>query len=190
MISVIYTSLAPLAKRQEAEIIASLSPQARERLSKKREQQLRLASLRALSLLSPEQRGCLAYTESGRPYFEGLRLCISITHSKTLAAVAIGDGDSVGVDAEELCTDSEKRGSLVRTLNRFFPELDAADLTTPELTWTKKEALFKYLGGVGGLLSVPHGTDQSLKYTSLDVCNCVLTVCTPENSQVEFHEIK
>lgn len=190
MVSVIYTALAPLTVGQETEIIASLSPQARERLGKKREGQLRLASLRALSLLSPEQRGRLAYTEGGRPYFDGLDLCVSITHSKTLAAVAISDGGSVGVDAEEIRTDGEKRVGFIRALNRFFPELDVADLAAPELTWTKKEALFKYLGGVGDLLSVPCDTDLGIKYTHLNVGGCVLTVCAPNDAQIEFRETK
>lgn len=183
MVSVRFKKIGPLCEREVGEILDSLSDEARERLDKKREPSVRLASLCALSLLEPELRARLRYTSSGRPYFEGASVRVSITHSRTLAAVALSDEDSVGVDAEDICATAAERERICRALGRFFDE--NAALGTPEEAWTRREALFKYLGGEGTLVGVAMPS-EGVRYSTREAFGNVLTVCTAEGEGVDW----
>lgn len=183
MVSVRFKKIGPLCEREVGEILESLSVEARERLDKKREPSLRLASLCALSLIEPQLRARLRYSSSGRPYFEGASVRVSITHSRTLAAVALSDGGSVGVDAEDICATAEERERICRALGRFFGE--GAMLGMPEEAWTRREALFKYLGGEGALVGAAMPSSD-VRYSTCKVFGNVLTVCADEGEGVDW----
>ena len=131
----------PIAKQKS--LINSLSPAARERLCKKREPHLRLSSIVAYSLLTEKERADLDFTPAGAPIFQNLDKCISISHSKNYACVAVTDSKNarVGIDIEE-------KTATPRTSTRFLTQNEQKMLAdgTPYLEiWTKKEALFKFL---------------------------------------------
>ena len=120
MITVYVKKIANITESEKQSIIASLSQAARERLNKKRNGALHLASLNALSLLSEEQRKNIYYSENGRPYFKDFDAEISISHSQTHVAIAVSDSrnTTVGVDIEDITskpiptrflTESEKK---------------------------------------------------------------------------------
>ncbi len=118
----------------------TLSPEARERLERKRNERLRAASACALSLLTPEQRGTLKYRENGKPYLESGECEISVSHSDSYAVLAICNRP-VGVDVED------KARAREMSDRAFFPgELKEIERgATKTEIWTRKEALFKYL---------------------------------------------
>ena len=112
----------------ETEIIKkALSNEALERLNKKRNEALHLASLCALSLLTDEQRTDLCYTENGSPHFKTIDGDISISHSKTYIAVAISNSKNipVGIDIEDVTTHSADNSAL----NRFLTENEKTALS-------------------------------------------------------------
>ena len=104
MITVYIKKIEPISETEKQNIINSLSFGAKERLNKKRNKDLYLASLCALSLLTNEQRENIEYTENGRPFFNKLTQDISISHSKNYVAIAISNSISnfVGIDIEDI----------------------------------------------------------------------------------------
>lgn len=104
----------------------------------------------------------LAYEDGGRPYFPGLPLDFSITHTGVFVACAIflSSADAppprIGLDAEALGSRSPE--SMARIAARFFSDAERASfLASPdEVTfleiWTGKEALCKQDGiGLSGI---------------------------------------
>ena len=69
MITVYIKKIENIPEAEKQNIINSLSTSALDRLNKKRNEKLFLASLCALSLLTEEQRADLDYTESGIPFW-------------------------------------------------------------------------------------------------------------------------
>lgn len=175
--------------KNEIEIIENtLSAEARERLNKKRNEELHLASLCALSLLEDEERANLAYTENGRPYFKTLDKDISIAHSRSYVAIATSGSKStpVGIDVEDV--PEAPINSSPRFLTEQEEELQKNG--TPYLTvWTKKEALFKFLKNDSLVLpkidsSAPekHGA----AFTTIQIGTSTVTVCTKKGEAVEI----
>ena len=175
----------------ETEIIKkALSSEAFERLNKKRNEDLHLASLCALSLLTDEQRTDLCYTENGRPHFKTIDGDISISHSKTYVAVAISNSKnvSVGIDIEDVPTYSADNSAL----NRFLTENEKTALSKgiPYIEiWTKKEALFKFLKNDSTQFihldsTLPEA--YSASFTTTKIENSTLTACTPKNEIIEI----
>lgn len=104
----------------------------------------------------------LAYEVGGRPYFPGLPLDFSITHTGAFVACAISLSPAdappprLGLDAEALGSRSPE--SMARIASRFFSDAERASfLASPdEVTfleiWTGKEALCKQDGiGLSGI---------------------------------------
>lgn len=112
--------------------------------------------------------------EHGKPSLEGYEsICFNISHCKSAIAVAI-DNTEIGIDVERFRTPSE--GLLRYTMSdeeiSIIQESDYPDRTFAAY-WTKKEALFKYLGtGIRG--DIPHLLDS----TPSDVV--ISTVVLPE----------
>lgn len=86
----------------------------------------------------------------GKPYINGMRGCISISHTKGYAALLISDNVGAGVDIER-----RERDAL--SLIRMFVNADELHLLECEnpslmalLIWSAKEALFKIVGNLGG----------------------------------------
>ena len=80
----------------------------------------------------------------GKPYFEGLQLYVSISHSPSLAAVILSDKYEVGIDIEQL---SQK---ALRVASKFLNEAEKKYTALNEnqtcLYWSAKETLYKLYG--------------------------------------------
>lgn len=188
MIRIFYKEITDVTSEKERKILLTLSESARARLDKKKNDALRIASLCALSLLTDEQRADLAYTESGRPYFNTFDADISITHSKRYCAVAISDSkdERVGVDLEDQ-TDAIPSSRFLTGNEQIALEKD-----TPFVElWTKKEALFKFLKND----SIPFikldstaAEQYGAKFITLQIENNVITVCTLKGTMIQLIE--
>lgn len=88
----------------------------------------------------------LAFTETGKPYFEGSALHFNLSHTDTLVCAAVADCP-VGVDVQTLTTPSD--GVIRRVLSeREQNLLRRSDDPTALFTrfWTQKEAYAKWTG--------------------------------------------
>lgn len=186
MITVYIKKIEPISETEKQNIINSLSHCAKERLNKKRNEKLYLASLCALSLLTNEQRNNLKYTENGRPFFDKLNQDISISHSKNYIAIAISNSISnfVGIDIEDI-------SNAVPTA-RFLTQNEKTALENgiPYLEiWTKKEALFKFLKNDSLSfinLDSSNPNKYSANFLTTKIENSILTICTQENAEIEI----
>lgn len=186
MITVYIKKISDITENEKRSIIDSLSKAARERLDKKRNGALHLASLNALSLLSEEQRKNIYYSENGRPYFKDFDADISISHSETQVAVAISDSTytSVGVDIEDI--------KSIPIPTRFLTESEKKLLEngTPYLEiWTKKEALFKYLKNDSTPFIKLDSTTPEIygaQFTTMKIEDSILTICSKETDKIEL----
>ena len=85
----------------------------------------------------------LGHTDQGAPYVQGLDVNISITHTPRLVAVAIDDGQIIGLDAEH-----SDRQQVLRVRSKFLNAreqqfIDPDDLAAHVVAWTAKEAVIK-----------------------------------------------
>ena len=187
MVTVIVKKIEDLNESDIAKVLDYLSERGRIRLNKKNNPALRRASLCALSLLEPDQLADLAYTDEGAPSFAALDNHISISHSNTLAAVAISSSASqrVGVDVEDIATRAANPTRQARFLTESEQSLIDRGTSYLEI-WTKKEALFKHLGIKD---SSPLGLDSARAtqtFTTVSIDNSLLTVCTDGGVQIEI----
>ena len=195
MIKVHIRKIEEINENEKQSITNSLSDPARERLNKKRNKALYLASLCALSLLSDDERADLYYTENGRPYFKTLDKDISISHSKTCTAVAISNSKNipVGIDIEDI---SQPVGDSTLDVSptRFLTpnEQDSIVDGTPYLSiWAKKEAFFKFLKSDSTpfiRLDSTAPEQYGASFTTTQIENSILTLCTTPNKKIEIIE--
>ena len=186
MITVYIKKIENINENEKQNIINSLSTPANERLSKKRNESLHLASLCALSLLNNTQRANLNYTESGIPFFENINQNISISHSDMFASVAVSDSndENVGIDIED--------NSNIRISPRFLTENEQKIATDSQKfieIWTKKESLFKFLKNdslqfihLDSTTPEKHGVSFSTVQTN----EYVITICKEKSSKIEI----
>ncbi len=115
--------------------------------------------------------GKIAKTEAGKPYFEDIDgVFFSISHTKGLAVVAIGDRNC-GIDLEA------HREISPRVRNKY---LGGATGDEALKLWTQKESFGKYEGS--GFFAENNG--QKVKFTSFSKENYVITLCTDESTEV------
>ena len=184
MITVYIKKISDITENEKRSIIDSLSKAARERLDKKRNGALHLASLNALSLLSEEQRKNIYYSENGRPYFKDFDADISISHSETQVAVAISDSiyTHIGVDIEDI--------KSIPIPTRFLTESEKKLLEngTPYFEiWTKKEALFKFLKNDSTPFIQLDSTApeiHSTHFLTAKIENSILSICATSNEEI------
>lgn len=186
MITVYIKKIDHISEIEKQNIINSLSRNALERINKKRNEKLHISSLCALSLLNSEEQSDLEYTNSGIPFFKTLNKNISISHSNTFSAVAISNSkdESSGIDIEDI--------SNATPTTRFLTENEkiALESGTPYTEiWTKKEALFKFLknDSLNFInLDSTNPNKYSAKFLTTKIENSILTICTPNNAQIEI----
>ena len=186
MIEVYIKKIEPIDEKIENRILNSLSKNARERLNKKRNSALRLASLCVLSLLTDEQRADLDYTESGIPYFKTMDEYISISHSNTYSSLAISDF-SVGIDVEDINIKTNSQNLL-----RFFTENEQKEIENRASTleiWTKKEALFKYLKNDDINFISLDTTQASVFFKTINLDGAILTVCCEKQTEIKMQKL-
>ncbi len=138
----------------------------------------------------------LARTHNGKPYFQGSKLCFSITHSKGYVAVALSDRGEVGIDLETASYDEKREKKLAE---RYFKgdektEFGASAESFARI-WTKKEAYVKLCGiTLAQLLSSSDAGDEhsslaanEVFYRFFKVDGHPLTLCTyKKDEQVLF----
>ncbi len=111
----------------------------------------------------------LAIAEGGKPYFTDDSLYFSLSHTKAIAVLAIGDA-TVGIDAE-----AEGRAISASVRARFLPAL-SPDAPTPVAVaaWTAREAYGKMTGE--GLLCDDAPAD-GVFFETLFAYRHIITVC-------------
>ncbi len=189
MITVYIKRIESIPENEKQNIINSLSSSAKERLNKKRNEYLYLASISALATLNDEQRADLSYTENGNPYFSTLDQDISISHSKYFAAVAISDSneEKVGIDIENVIKASIS--------TRFFTENEkqyATDTLKFLEIWTRKEALFKFLKNDSTpFIHLDSTTPEKYgaSFATVQINDYIITICKSGQTQIEIIQI-
>ena len=186
MITVYIKRIENIPENEKQNIINSLSDSAKERLNKKRNEDLHLASLGALSTLNNEQRADLNYTENGNPYFATLDQDISISHSKYFAAVAISTSkdEKIGIDIENV--------TKATISNRFFTENEkqyATDTLKFLEIWTRKESLFKFLkNDATPFIHLDSTTPEKYgaTFATVQINEYIITICKSGQAQIEI----
>ena len=186
MITIYIRKIQNISEDEKQNIINLLSTSAKERLNKKRNESLHLASLCALSLLNDEQRADLDYTENGNPFFNKLNQDISISHSRNYTAVAISTSteEKIGVDIEDI--------SNITPATRFLTENEKKVVTDTlkflEI-WTKKEALFKFLKNDSTpFIHLDSTTPQKYgaSFSTVQINDYVITICKEKPAKIEI----
>lgn len=188
MITVLIKKIENIENDELDAIVSTLSDSAKKRLNKKRNQELFLSSVCALSLLTNEQRADIDYLGGGAPFFKTLDADISISHSKTYAVVAISDSKKscVGVDIED---------NIKSPSTRFLTENEQTALEngTPYTEiWTKKEALFKFLKSDSTpfiLLDSTSPEKHGAQFSTYHIYGSTASICTPLGSQIDVKKL-
>ena len=141
----------------------------------------------------------LAYEAGGRPYFPGLPLDFSITHTASLVACALSLPSSpdappvrIGLDAEALGARSIE--SMERIASRFFTDaerevfLASPDESTFLKIWTGKEALCKQDGiGLSGIAQFDTlAPENRPRLTLYHTPSAILTLAASEACEILF----
>lgn len=139
--------------------IKTVSPHRQEVIGRHRNDEDRHRSLAATLLLDRllRKRGLrecdMTYGENehGKPYFEGINICLSISHSGHYAAVCIDDSE-IGIDIESV------RDVNMKIAERFFTDDERESIRCSDdffRIWTMKESFIK---AIGKGLSCPLGS--------------------------------
>ena len=150
--------------------------------------------LYAVQLRAPgEPLPPLGFTEAGKPFFVGSNLHFNLSHTETLAALALSDAP-VGVDVQTLTPASD--GVRKRVLSEgeqqvYLSASDPADAFTT--FWTQKEAFGKQTGeGIAQDLraldfapyfGLNRFTRNDCRFSVFRLCGAVLTVCADADAQ-------
>jgi phosphopantetheinyl transferase len=119
---------------------------------------------------SPGGKPCLEY-DPGFPMFE-----FSISHSRSITAIAITSGEPIGIDIEST---PPARSAIIPTLVALCPQERALLAAAPESErwrrfiriWTAKEAYAKFLG---------RGVDLDFTNLRVDLAKNRITCCRAE----------
>lgn len=115
--------------------------------------------------------GEIKKTPEGKPYFDGIdSVFFSISHTKGMAVVAIGDR-SCGVDTEADRKISE------RVRNKF---LDGASEDQAVKLWTQRESYGKYEGS--GFFAKDQ--NKKVKYAFFNTDGYFITLCTDVDAEI------
>lgn len=168
---------------------------ARERPDARDHQRERLEANAALVVIWSEAAGLPAdgggwlRHDGGAPRPPVAEPCLSLSHTRGLAAVALCAGADVGVDVERARGRHDLEhvavGALAKEELRWWRSLPSGAREDALLTaWTRKEAVLKALGSglAGGLRSVvlrPDGTLRALPASAGDPARWTLTGLAP-----------
>ena len=104
----------------------------------------------------------LDVTEHGKPFVPGTRLRFNLSHSATMAVVALADDLAVGVDVE-------RPGRNAAAIERTLSEGERASGDDLLQLWCRKEAWAKALGGGLGWAPEAFDTTQVNGYALADL---------------------
>ena len=149
-----------------------------------------------LSLGLGERDLTIIRDENGKPRFESLPLCFSISHSGDLCTVALSS-KNVGIDLEFI--NASRNTSAIA--KRFFSaeerlSIECSDSPSDAFfsAWTRKEALAKLSGA--GLVSICAGSLKAEKNSfseyaiELDGKRAALSVCRSQDSKDNAADIE
>lgn len=91
------------------------------------------------------QDAIIEHNTAGAPFIPGKKLYISVSHSRSTAAVAVDATAPVGIDIEE-----PRYKQLERIASRVLSDAELAVYNNPQRlleAWTMKESLYKAVGG-------------------------------------------
>lgn len=136
-------------------LLPLLPPKKQEALQSLKNERARKESLLGWGLLAfawheaflDQPMPAVSFSQSGKPFFENSVLCFSLSHTDTVACLALSECGPVGADAQTL---KEPSNALVRRVLTKAEQavLDAAADKALLFTrlWTMKEALVKQTG--------------------------------------------
>lgn len=139
------------------------------------------SGLLLLRALGVEDEASLRRTPAGRPYLEQGPV-FSLSHSAGRCLLAVGDGTRIGADLERL-----DPANLQAAEAALGPEelawMRKAPLERFHLLWTRKESVFKALGGYAEPREIP--TREGELPPGMRLCSAVLegfalSVCADE----------
>ncbi len=118
----------------------------------------------------------------GKPYFEGVPIYVSISHSKGMCLVAISDGE-IGADIELKGGEAEH---LTRLAQRYFTKAEAEYVCTSPCDrfyeiWCAKESYIKFTGeGFSRTLSSFSVLDSDMRFSHFNFSGYHIAVCSRE----------
>ena len=127
-----------------------------------------IVSRAALRIVLCGRLGCLPehvpldVTEHGKPFVPGTRLRFNLSHSATMAVVALADDLAVGVDVE-------RPGRNAAAIERTLSEGERASGDDLLQLWCRKEAWAKAMGGGLGWAPEAFDTTQVNGYALADL---------------------
>ena len=127
-----------------------------------------IVSRAALRILLCARLGCvpedvsLDVAEHGKPFVPGTRLRFNLSHSATMAVVALADDLAVGVDVE-------RPGRNAAAIERTLSEGERASGDDLLQLWCRKEAWAKAMGGGLGWAPEAFDTTQVNGYALADL---------------------
>lgn len=111
-------------------------------------------TVRAMLMQAIGQDAELVHTQEGRPVLKDTDLHISISHSKTHAAIMLAQSANIGVDIETISDRILRLQSRIAKPSELIDGFDALDVKakTTYLTavWTIKEAVYKSISQQDG----------------------------------------
>ncbi|MCD6068875.1 MAG: phosphopantetheinyl transferase [Bacteroidetes bacterium] len=98
-----------------------------------------------LDKLLPGQGYKLSYYDTGKPYLEGRKERLSISHSHNMVAVMIDEQKETGIDIELI------RDKVLNVTHKYLDDkerenIEAADIEKHLVYWAAKETLYKIYG--------------------------------------------
>ncbi len=118
----------------------------------------------------------------GKPYFEGVPIYVSISHSKGTCLAAISDGE-IGADIELTGGEAEHLSRLAR---RYFTKAEAEYVCASPCDrfyeiWCAKESYMKYTGeGFARTMSSFSVLDSKMCFSRFEYGEYHVTVCSAE----------
>ncbi len=94
----------------------------------------------------------LTHDENGRPRLEGVKMYISISHSRHKLCIALSETTETGVDIEELQPRLEEVKYKYMTEGALGELREKGSLAELALCWSAKEAVYKLAGEKAGAL--------------------------------------
>lgn len=144
-----YTSVSELSDEKAAELLKCVPAEKQQKLLSVRNIAAKKESIAAWYLLFKDlsERGIesysIAFSDKGKPYFEDLPLCFSLTHSAGFVCCAVSEKE-VGIDAEQIKTVKDSVIKKVLTPDERATLLDKDSSFIRY--WTMKESLLKHCG--------------------------------------------
>lgn len=196
MITVKIAKIRTLGEEEAEAIISTLSEAARERVDKKKNGKVRERSLCALALLDESAREALAYSLAGKPRLTSIGQRVSISHSDTFVAVAIGDLEDgrIGIDIED---DGMSPERAERISKMYSDEERASGYSATEI-WTRREAIYKCLSGTNREYKTVASTDSASAerrgltlLTTKTQGGATISICTKHKDvKIEIEELE